>query len=76
MTDYEARGEAGPARVRRSRDASGQHVRCAEAQADGVPCAEAWADCECCVHGILAVWRNGRWEELPPGGVLEAPPSH
>lgn len=75
MADHEARGGEGPARVRRSREASGQHVRCAEAQADGVPCSEAWSDCECCAHGVLAVWRDGRWEELPLGAAREAPPS-
>lgn len=56
-------------RVLRSYDTSGMHVRCAEAQADGVPCGELRVDCDCCAHGLLAVWRNGRWEELPAAGL-------
>jgi hypothetical protein len=75
MTDHDAAGGPGPARVRRSREASGQHVRCAEAQADGVPCTEPWTDCECCVHGLLAVWRDGRWVELPLTGGREPSPA-
>jgi len=75
MTDHDNEGGPGIARVRRSREASGQHVRCAEAQADGVPCTELWTDCECCVHGLLAVWRDGRWVELPLTPERRSPPN-
>lgn len=64
MKGRETAARAEP-RARRSCNASGMNVRCAEAQADGVPCAELASDCDCCVHGLLAVWRHDRWEELP-----------
>lgn len=66
MTEPKRPDAVPEARVRRSYEVSGQHVRCAEAQADGVPCPESPADCEYCNYGLLAVWRDGEWVELPP----------
>ena len=65
MTERDHPGAGAEPRALRSYGASGMHVRCAEAQADGVPCGELRADCDYCANGLLAVWRNGRWEELP-----------
>jgi hypothetical protein len=62
-------------KARRRYDTSGMHVRCAEAQADGVPCGELRADCDLCAHGLLGVWRDGHWEELPPASAATEPPA-